>query len=70
MLSTVMDAGNASQRVGYLSLSQFSRNTTASSAVHRPKTSPDCVKRLDFSSDLFQLEHHVEHPRSRESRCW
>jgi AraC-like DNA-binding protein len=43
MLSTVMDAGNASQRVGYLSLSQY------------------CVKTLDFGSDLFQLEHHVEH---------
>lgn len=25
MLSTVMEAGNASQRVGYLSLSQFTR---------------------------------------------
>jgi len=33
-----------SQRVGYLSASQFSREYTASSEVRQQKTSPDCAK--------------------------
>ena len=51
MLSTMMDAGTASQRVGCLSASQFSREYSPSSGARRPRTSPDCVKRLNFGSD-------------------
>ena len=51
-----MDAGTASQRVGYLSPSQFSREYSAFSGARRQGTSPDCVMRLGFGSDPRRSE--------------
>jgi transcriptional regulator GlxA family with amidase domain len=44
MLNTTMDAGTASQCVGYLVLRSSAGNTVASSGVRQPGTSPDCDK--------------------------
>jgi len=49
MLSTMMDAGTASQRVGYLSaLRSSAENTAAFSEVPQQETWPDCAKTLDL----------------------
>jgi AraC-like DNA-binding protein len=67
MLSTMMDAGSASRRVGYLSASQFSRNTAASTGVRRARTSPDCGKRHDSGREAIrsELRHSLCHPKRR-----
>jgi AraC-like DNA-binding protein len=66
MLSTMMDASPASQRVGYLKLRSSAENTAASSAVRRPRTSPDCVKRLDpgLTQPGLWIEHVLWQPSS------
>ena len=56
MLSTMMDAGTASQRVGYLSASQFSREYSRFFGSAPAGTSPDCVKIPDSGRDPVEGE--------------
>jgi len=44
MLSAMTDASTASQRVGYLSPSQFSREYSRFFGARQQKTSPDCAR--------------------------
>jgi AraC-like DNA-binding protein len=57
MLSTAMDAGNASQRVGYLSLSQFSREYNCFFGSAPTKDIARLRQETRLWVYLFQLEH-------------